>query len=261
MTMGRYVEELYKRRDLFVYLVASGLKAQHRNSFLGYFWWLLDPLLDVAVYYVLVVLVFHRAGGDDYGMYLILGMIVWRWASSTIASAARSIIAQAGVISQVYLPKLIFPLSATLTQLFHFGFGLLVVALGSMFFHIAPTTALFWLPYVILMQLLFLVALAVTIAYVCVFIRDIDNLVGPLLRVWFFTSPVIWRAEMVTEGHRWILDLNPMTHFLASYRTMFLAQSGPNGLPLLEIGLGSLLWIAGVTYYYSRFEHEIVKAL
>jgi lipopolysaccharide transport system permease protein/teichoic acid transport system permease protein len=258
--MGRYVEELYKRRDLFVYLVASGLKAQHRNSFLGYFWWLLDPLLDVAVYYVLVVLVFHR-GGDDYGMYLIVGMVVWRWVSSTVSGAARSIIAQAGVISQVYLPKLIFPLSATLTQLIHFGFGLLVVALGLVFFHIAPTTALFWLPYVIVMQLLFLAALAVTLAYLCVFIRDIDNLIGPMLRVWFFTSPVIWREDMVTEGHRWLVGLNPMTHFLASYRSMFLSQSSPNGLPLLEIGLGSLLWIAGVTYYYSRFEHEIVKAL
>jgi ABC-type polysaccharide/polyol phosphate export permease len=258
--MGRYVEELYKRRDLFVYLVASGLKAQHRNSFLGYFWWLLDPLLDVVVYYVLVVVVFHR-GGDDYGMYLIVGMVVWRWVSSTVSSAARSIIAQAGVISQVYLPKLIFPLSATLTQLIHFGFGLLVVVLGLVFFHISPTTALLWLPYVIGMQLLFLAALAMILAYLCVFIRDIDNLIGPLLRVWFFTSPVIWRAEMVSEGRRWLLGLNPMTHFLASYRDMFLYQSNPTWLPLFEIGMLSLLWIAGVTYYYSRFEHEIVKVL
>jgi ABC-type polysaccharide/polyol phosphate export permease len=258
--MGRYVEELYKRRDLFVYLIASGLKAQHRNSFLGYFWWLLDPLLDVVVYYVLVVVVFHR-GGEDYGMYLMVGMVVWRWVSSTVSAAARSIIAQAGVISQVYLPKLIFPLSATLTQLIHFGFGLLVVALGLIVFHIPPTTALLWLPFVIGMQMLFLAALAVMLAYVCVFIRDIDNLIGPMLRVWFFTSPVIWREEMVTEGHRWLLGLNPMTHFLGSYRDIFLSQSSPSWLPLLEIGLGSLLWIAGVTYYYSRFEHQIVKAL
>src|SRR5215207_8570039 len=164
--MGRYVEELNKRRDLFVYLVASGLKAQHRNSFLGYFWWLLDPLLDVVVYYVLVVVVFHR-GGEDYGMYLIVGMVVWRWVSSTVSGAARSIIAQAGIISQVYLPKLIFPLSATLTQLIHFGFGLLVVALGLVVFHIPPTLALLWLPYVICMQLLFLAALAVMLAYIC----------------------------------------------------------------------------------------------
>ena len=258
--MGRYVEELYKRRDLFVYLIASGLKAQHRNSFLGYFWWLLDPLLDVTVYYVLVVLVFHRGGGN-YGMYLIVGMVVWRWVSSTVSGAARSIIAQAGVISQVYLPKLIFPLSTTVTQLIHFGFGLLVIALGLVMFHIAPTLALLWLPYVIGMQLLLLAALAVMLAYVCVFIRDIDNLVSPILRVWFFTSPVIWRADTVTEGHRWLVDLNPMTHFLGSYRAILLSQSSPSWWPLLGIGIGSLLWIVGVTYYYSRFEHEIVKAL
>ncbi|HXK61769.1 MAG TPA: ABC transporter permease, partial [Acidobacteriota bacterium] len=63
--MNKYLHELARRKDLLLYLVVSGLKAQHRNTILGYFWWLLDPLLGVLIYYFVVVIVFKR-GGDDY---------------------------------------------------------------------------------------------------------------------------------------------------------------------------------------------------
>jgi homopolymeric O-antigen transport system permease protein len=258
--MKKYLGELGKRKDLLLYLVTSNLKAQHRNSFLGYLWWLLDPLVGVVIYYFVVVVVFHR-GGDDYGMFLVIGLIVWRWLSSTITSASRSIVTQAGIITQVYLPKLIFPLSAAFTHLIHFGFGLVVIACSLVFFRIVPGMTLLWLPYIVLMQLLFLTALATVMAYVCVFIRDIDNLVSHLLYLWFFGTPVIWREEMIADGKRWLVAMNPMAHFLASYRNVFMHQSGPEYLPLLCIGLLSSVMIMGMLYYYSAFEHEVIKVL
>ncbi|MBI3800889.1 MAG: hypothetical protein HY268_28430 [Deltaproteobacteria bacterium] len=173
--MKKYTRELYQRKDLLLCLVTSALKEQHKNSFLGYLWWLLDPLLGVVIYYFIVVVVFHR-GGEDYGMSLVIGMMVWRWLSSTLSSAAKSIVIQAGIITQVYLPKLIFPIGATLTHLFHFGFGLLIIAIFLVSFRIFPGMALLWLPYITLIQLLFLMALASVIAYICVFARDLDEL-------------------------------------------------------------------------------------
>lgn len=258
--MKKYLRELYKRKDLLFCLVASDLKAQHRNTMLGYFWWLLDPLFGVLIYYFIVVVVFRR-GGADYGIFLAVGMIVWRWLSSTVTLASRSIVAQAGIITQVYLPKLIFPMGATLTHLFHFGFGLLAVAPFLVFFGIVPGKALLWLPYITLMQLLFLTALAFLFAYVCVFVRDIDNLVEHLLRIWFFCSPVIWREEMVPEGGRWLVTLNPMTYFLAGYRDVLMHETRPDYLSLLYIGVASILVITFLVYYYSHREHEIVKVL
>jgi len=258
--MKKYAHELYKRKDLLFCLVTSGLKAQHSNSFLGYFWWLLDPLLGILIYYFIVVVVFHR-GGEDYGMSLVIGMMVWRWLSSTLNSASKSIVAQAGIITQVYLPKLIFPIGATLTHLFHFGFGLLVIAFFLVFFAIVPGTALLWLPYITLIQLLFLMALASLIAYICVFAHDLDNIVNHLLRIWFFGSPVIWREEMIPRGGRWLLAINPMTHFLAGYRNILMHQTRPDYLALLYIGFLSILVITFMVYYYSHHEHKIIKVL
>src|SRR5690625_3120715 len=72
--MKQYIEDIKKRKDLLLYLVKSGLKAEHRNSYLGYFWWLLDPLLNVAVYYFLVVIILGR-GGPDFPVFLVIGLV------------------------------------------------------------------------------------------------------------------------------------------------------------------------------------------
>ena len=244
-----------------IYLVTSGLKAQHRNSFLGYFWLILDPLLNVLVYYFVVVIIFHRAGGPDYGIYLVIGMIVWRWLSSTVSSAAKSIVAQSGIITQVYLPKSIFPIGASLTQLINFVFGLLVIAIFMLYFKIVPGTALLWLPFITAMQLFFMMAIAFPLAYICTFVRDIDNIVNHLMRLWFFGSPVIWYEDMIPPRGQWLLNINPMTHFLSSYRNVFMNNSTPDTLTLLFIGTVSMIFVVLMTWYYSYYEHKIVKVL
>jgi lipopolysaccharide transport system permease protein/teichoic acid transport system permease protein len=118
-----------------------------------------------------------------------------------------------------------------------------------------------WLPFITLVQLLFLAALAGIFAYACVFIRDIDNLVGHILRLWFFGSPVIWHEEMVPHNLQWLLMVNPMTYFLSGYRKILMYGSSPDYLPLLGIGVGSIVTIGLVLVYYSQREHELVKVL
>lgn len=259
--MHKYLKDLFIRKDLIVYLVVSGLKAQHRNSFLGYFWWLLDPLLGVLIYYFVVVIIFRRADGADYGAYLVVGMIVWRWLSSSVTSSAKSIVAQSGLITQVYLPKIIFPIGAILTQLINFGFGLIVIGIFLFFLKVKPGVELLWLPYIVVMQIPFLMAIAFPVAYFCVFVRDINNIIDHLLRLWFFASPVIWYTKMIPARGRWLLDINPMYHFLESYRAVLMHNSTPDYMILFCIGVVSLLFTAFILYYYSNHEYKIIKAL
>ena len=258
--MRKYLKDLYIRKDLMLYLVTSGLKSQHRNNFLGYFWWLLDPLLGILIYYFVVVVIFNR-GSPDFGVYLVVGMVVWRWLGSTVSSASKAIIGQAGVISQVYLPKAIFPIGAALTQLINFGFGLLVIAIFCLFLRVAPGLRLLWLPLIVLAQLFFMIALAVFTAYVCVFIRDIDNTLNHLMRLWFFGSPVIWQADVFPSRFHWVLDINPMTHFLAGYRNIIIYNQPPNLAAIILTGIVSAAFIIVTIYYYSINEHRIIKAV
>src|SRR5690554_4233472 len=158
--MKSYLQEMLKRKDLLIYLVKSGLKAEHRNSYLGYFWWLLDPLLNVAIYYSLMGVLLGRADRvENFAVFLVIGLVGWRWMNTSINSSAKAILKYSSIINQVYLPKSIFPIATTLTQTFNFVIGLVVVAIFLMIFGVMPGWQVIYLPIIILVQLLFLIAI------------------------------------------------------------------------------------------------------
>jgi lipopolysaccharide transport system permease protein/teichoic acid transport system permease protein len=258
--MREYINEMLKRKDLLIYLVKSGLKAEHRNSYLGYFWWLLDPLLNVVVYYFLVVVILGR-GGENYAVFLVIGLIGWRWMNTTVNTSAKAIIKHSSIINQVYLPKSIFPLSTSFTQVVNFVFGLMVIAIFLVAFGIMPGWQVVYLPLIILVQLVFLLAISLFVAYICVFVRDIDNILSHVLRVFFYASPIIWEGGRLPAEYSWIVAINPVAIILDSYRAVLMYQANPQFMELLIIGLSSLCVILAVLYYYSRNEHKIIKAL
>jgi ABC-type polysaccharide/polyol phosphate export permease len=258
--MKTYINELIKRKDLVLYLVTSGLKAQHRNSFLGYFWWMLDPLLGTLVYYFLVVVALGR-GGEGYGPFLVVGLVVFKSISASMTTSAKSISGQGGIISQVYLPKAIFPISSSLTQLVNFFFGLMVIGLFLIFFRIMPSARLLWLPLILVSQQLFIMALSLILGYLCVFIRDIENLLTHLVRILRYASPVLWAGGSLPEKYSWVVRLNPLSAYLNSYRNIFLYDADPEFRKLLLIGVLSLIINFLMILYYSRHEHKIIKVL
>ncbi len=262
MQMRQYLKDLIKRKDLLVYLVFSGLKAQYRNTFLGFFWWLLDPLLGVMVYYFLVVIVLQRGGDvENYGAFLVVGLIAWRWVRSVVNSSSKAITSHSGIITRVYLPKAIFPLSVCFSQLINFSIGLLIAAGVLASFKIVPGVQALWLPVVMLMQLVFLAALSLIIGYICVFIRDIDNFISHFMRLWFYASPVIWATGRLPARYSWLVDLNPVSSFLFSYRNILLYNESPEFIKLIPVTVVSLLVVIFMLYYYSRNEHKFIKML
>ena len=258
--MRNYIQEIIRRKDLLVYLVVSGLKAEHRNNILGYFWWLLDPLLRVGIYYFLVVFLLG-AGGENFGGFLVIGMVGWRWIDASIKQSAKSINKQAGIITKVYLPKAVFPISVSMTELINFGFGKVIIISYLLLTQTTPGVEIVWLPFIMLVQYLFLLAIGLVVAYASVFIKDIDNLLTHLMRLWFYTSPVIWERGRLPEEYQWLVDLNPVSSILNSYRNVYMDTGPPLIQPLIVIGLVSIVVIAVLLYFYSRNEHKMVKVI
>ncbi|GAE31449.1 ABC transporter permease [Halalkalibacter hemicellulosilyticus] len=258
--MRNYINEIIKRKDLLIYLVKSGLKAEHRNSYLGYFWWLLDPLLNVAVYFFLVSIILGRTG-ENYLVYLAIGLISWRWISTTVNSSAKSITKYASIINQVYLPKSIFPFAFTISQLFNFAFGLVVIAIFLALNGIIPGWQVVYLPLIVAVQLIFLIAIGLMLAYFNVFIRDIDYVLTHVTRVLFYASPIIWMGDRLPDKYSWVVDINPVAILVNSYRDVLMYQATPNLIGLAVIAFVSALVSVGMLNYYSRNEHKIIKAL
>jgi len=255
-----YIQEIRKRTDLILYLVKSGLKAEHRNSYLGYFWWLLDPLLSIAVYYFLVVIILDR-GGPDYPVFLVIGLIVWRWISSSINASAKSVLRYSSIINQVALPKMIFPVSFALSQLVNFLFGLVVISIFLAIFGVMPTWHIVYLPLIIIITLLFLLAIGSVLGYITVFVRDIDNLLTHIIRVFFYASPIIWEGGRLPPEYGWAVAINPIAILVNSYRDILMYHQKPDFIGLSVIAVVSITILVYMIYHYSKNEHKIIKAL
>ncbi|MBU9722709.1 MULTISPECIES: ABC transporter permease [Bacillaceae] len=264
--MRDYINEMVKRKDLIIYLVKSGLKAEHRNSYLGYFWWLLDPLLGVLVYYFLMVILLGR-GGENFALFLVIGLVAWRWTNTTVNTSAKAIVKQSSIISQVNLPKAIFPLTVTFTQLINFTFGLIIIAIFLVFSGVVPGWHIVFLPLIIFIQLVFLLAISLFVSYICVFIRDIDNLLTHLTRIWFYSSPVIWEGGRLRGALdtypwlEWLIILNPFSHIVGGYRDIIMYHSVPSFTGLIIIFIMSLVAIVFLLSHFNKNEHKIIKML
>ena len=258
--MRKYIYELVRRRDLIVTLVVSGLKAQHKNTILGYFWWILDPLLGVLVYYFLRI-VLLGAAGENIEVFLAVGLVSWRWVTATVPASTRSISKESSLITKVYLPKFIFPLALNISQMINFAFSVVVVAAFLVVFRVAPTWKILWFPYIVFSQFVFLLALSLFFAYIGAFVKDIENVMRHIMRFWFYGSPVIWETGRLPARYHWIVDINPASAFLGSFRNIFMHGADPQFFKLNVIIAASVVLIAFMLFYYSRNEHRIIKAL
>lgn len=256
----QYLRDLWRRRDLLFYQIVSGLKADTRNTFLGYFWWLLDPLLMVLTFAFLRVVFLGRTG-ENLVAFLAVGLVVFQFFAQNLTGSARSITAQAGIITQVYMPKAIFPISTVLTQLVNFGFAFVTLAIIFVFSRILPGIEVLWLPAIIIIQLAFHLAIALIMAYISAFVRDLQRILGHFTRILRFTAPVIWEADRIPENYQWMLEWNPFAWLVMAYRDVLMYGQVPNMLRLAWLGLASAGIAALLLVFYTYNEHRIIKVL
>ncbi|MCD8501688.1 MAG: ABC transporter permease [Bacillaceae bacterium] len=136
----------------------------------------------------------------------------------------------------------------------------MVIAIFLVSFSVVPGWQVIYLPLLIVIQYLSLIALSLFISYVCVFIRDVDNILKHILRIFFYASPIIWEggrfAKIENETLKTVLNMNPVAILLDSYRNVLLYHQNPRFLGLAAITVISVITILAMFYYYSRNEHK-----
>ncbi len=205
-------------------------------------WWVLNPLLLVAVYYLMfgVILKISR-GTENYVSYLLSGMFVFYYTRSAMVGAVNSILSNTKLLANLRFPRLVLPFSA----LFESAVGFMG-ALGVYFLIVGPmdgtwpTTAVVWLVPAFAIHTVFNFGLAALVARVAVPFRDVNNLVPYFIRLWLYVSPIIYPASFLQDvgsGLRITLELNPLFPILTMYRHALMERS----LPIEDVGL-SLMW-------------------
>jgi lipopolysaccharide transport system permease protein len=262
------LHDLWTSRGLVRSLVVADLNRTGANTLLGNVWWLLDPLIRVGVYLVLVGLILG-AREPDHALFLMVAVVPWRWFSSTLTDASAAVVGRERLLRQAYFPRLALPISSVLTGLVHMAFAL-VVTLGFvvLLFPHRVTPMIGWFPIVLIVQLTLTIGLALLCAALTVFFRDLGNLLGHVLRVWWYLSPGLWSMERlegaVGNGHpelSAVLHTNPMAVMLGAWRDVFYGGVVPDLQALAAVLAFSLVLVLFALLVFKRLEPAFAKVL
>ncbi len=244
---------LFRYRSLIQTLVARDLKARYRGSVLGFFWSFVNPLLLLLVYsfvFTVIMPAMHPEAIRPYGLFFFCGILPWTWFSSSLSESANVLIAGGNLIKKVLFPAEVLPIVAVLANMVHFFLGLPILAVFLLYYQrpLDPLELL-WFPVIVAVQLLFTVGLALLLSALTVHFRDIKDLLGNLLTLWFFSTPIIYSMQMAPEEYRWVLNLNPMTHLVISYQEV-LFHVGPHGHWKWLLAIGALSIVLFLVGYF-----------
>ena len=232
-------KNLFQYRELLKTNVQKEIRGKYKGSFLGVLWSFLNPLLMVLVY-ALVFPYIMRVKQDNYLVFLITGVIPWNFFTTCVTSGCNCVWINGGIIKKVYFPREILPISVVASGLINFLISCIIILIFVIASGIMPTFNLLWLPVIAIIQSLLTLGVLFILSAINVYVRDIEYLVGFILQLIFYATPILYNATMFPEKYRWILYLNPMTHIIDAYRSIFYYGLMPELKSLIFIGILSL---------------------
>ncbi len=254
MARPRYLE-------LVVYKTYADLTVESERTFIGFLWWIIDPIVTMLIFYVVFGVILQR-GGPDYVPFLFTGLVPWRWFTSSLPHAGNSLLQGRGLMQQVYLPKVVLPTVTILTDTVKFAFVFVVLLTFLQVYGCPLELPYLALPVVILVQLLLVAAGSYIVAGLVPFFRDLPFLVDYALRLLFFLSGIFWSIEAVeNEQYQYDLWLNPVASLLDAYRKILLDGEWPPVVPLLWIALFSLGGIYAGVKFMARNDRNYPKVV
>lgn len=243
---------------LILFKTYADLKAESARSYLGLFWWIVEPALYVIALYVLFVKVFDR-GGPDFVPFLLCGTITWKWFASGLQGGTTSISAYSGLLQQIYVPKYVFPTVAVLGSTARFIPVFLLLLLFLLVYGTTPTLAWLGILVVIPTHFFFILSLATLVGAITPFFPDIKFAISNGLMLLFFISGVFFNINDVADPLKSYLLLNPMAGLIDEYRNVMLRGAWPNIGRLLKIFLTSgIIGVIALTLL-SRLDRKYGK--
>ncbi len=260
--------ELWAYRELLYFLVWRDIKVRYKQTVLGVAWAILQPLATAAVFTVF----FGRIAGISsdglpYPLFAYSGLLIWTFFAQGTAGSSVSLVGSANLITKVYFPRLVVPISAVLAGIVDLviAFPLLLVMMA--FYGIRPGPAVLLLPLIVLLAFIAALGVGLWLSALCVEYRDVRHVVPFLVQLWLFVTPVIYPASKVAPYLAraglpiWLLGLNPMAGVVEGFRAVLLG-TGSHVAPLLFAStVSALVLFASATFYFRSVERSFADVV
>jgi lipopolysaccharide transport system permease protein len=252
--------ELWRFRELLLTLAARDIKVRYKQTVLGALWAVLQPLAQMVVFTAFFAAHGFSTEGAPPSVFYYAGLLPWQLFATSLAGASNSLVANRNLITKVYFPRLVMPLSAIASSLVDFGISF-VVLLGIMAWNrVAPSPNMIFLPFFLLLGVSSALALGLWLSALNVEFRDVQYVIPFLVQFWLFVTPVIYPSSIVTGYKRVLLGLNPMSGVVEGFRWCLLGQPAPGPTLGLSVGSVCVVLITGLLFF-RRMERTFADQL
>jgi lipopolysaccharide transport system permease protein len=247
--------ELWQYRELLYFLTKRELQIRYKQSIFGVTWAVLQPL----AYAFIFALFFGRLAkvpseGVSYPVFALAGLVPWLFAAQSVSQAAESLVRDANLLTKVYFPRLVLPISKVLSFLIDLLIALGVLGIFVAIYGADPGVGLAFLPLFLLLASATAAAVGMALGALNVAYRDVIVVVPLLVQLWLFLTPVIYPASLIHGAWRYVYAANPMASVIEGVRWGFLGTSGPPAGGVAISVASALILLAIAIYYFRRTE-------
>lgn len=250
------LRDLWIYRELVYFLTWRDLKVRYKQSVLGVLWAIINPLVTTVVFAVIFGnFAKFPSDGVPYPIFSYTATLPWTFFAAALTVSARSMLTSGGMVSKIYFPRIIVPLSSIFANLADFLVGFVIMIGMLIFYKITPTLNMLWLPAFMLLATITALGVGLWFSALLVMYRDINYLLPFLTTIWMYLSPVVYASSTIPEQYRIIYSLNPMVGVIEGFRWALLGtqQSISPLMIAISTGIALLIFITGL-FFFRRME-------
>jgi lipopolysaccharide transport system permease protein len=242
---------LWEYRELFYFLIWRDIKLRYKQTVLGILWAVLQPFMTMVLFSIFFgYLGKIPSDGIPYPIFAYTALLPWQLFASSLAASGNSLVMNKSLITKIYFPRLIVPMSAVFVGLVDFGISFIVLLGIMVYYGLYPTLAILTLPLFILLAMITALAAGLWLSALNVQYRDVQLAIPFLTQLWLFATPVAYPSSLIPEQWRVWYGLNPMVGVIEGFRWALLGQTRPlDSAILVSVLIIGILLISGLVYF------------
>jgi len=250
--------EVWAYRELLYFFVWRDVKIRYKQTAIGVLWVILQPVLNMLVF----TLFFGRlaklpSDGLPYPVFYFAALIPWTYFAYALQTTTNVVVDNQRLITKVYFPRLILPISTALSGLVDFSIGFVVLGIFTLAYRIRPTAAALWLPVLLILAFATALGVGLWMSALNALYRDVRYVIPFVIQFWMFASPVAYASTLVPARWRWLYGLNPMAGVIDGFRWAITGHGQAPGLLLLGSAVAVAAVLLGGLFFFNRMEGAV----
>lgn len=251
--------ELYAYRDLFSLMVRRDVQVLYRQTVLGLAWAVLRPFISMILFtFIFGTIAKVDSDGIPYSLFSYTALVPWTYFSTAVLASTMSLVSNSAMLSKVYFPRLVFPLTPIASKFVDFGIAFVFIPLFMLYYRVPPTANVVFLPLLVVIMALTSAGMGMLMSAMAVQYRDINYASQFLMQILMYAAPVVWSTSALTarfgETVRLLYGLYPMVGVIEGFRSALLGAIPMPWDLILIGGVSSVIIFLGGAYYFRQME-------